>query len=265
MTRASRAPSLEVAGWSLTLLELDALHAPLRWVDPHAAEDEVGWLPCHVLLCRRGPETLLVDCGLGVFDDAFDLPVRRIGLAEGLAAAGCARGDVTTVVLTHSDPDHAGGIVTGTYPDALEPALPGARVVVLDLLLEAPAEHAERVVAALRRGGVRVAPVADGGEVVAGVQLRSAPGHRAGHACLELADARERFTFLADAIHAREHVAHPEWDHLHDSEPEVALATRRALIDELAGSGATVACSHVDSFGRIERAPDGVAAWVDVA
>ena len=36
--------------------------------------------------------------------------------------------------------------------------------------------------------------------------------------------------------------------------PRLGLATRRALIAELAGSGAVVACSHVDGFGRIELA-----------
>jgi hypothetical protein len=31
------------------------------------------------------------------------------------------------------------------------------------------------------------------------------------------------------------------------------------------GSGAVVACSHVDAFGRIERDHEGNAMWIDVA
>lgn len=252
---------IAVAGWSFALLELDALHAPLRWVLPHAAEDEVAWLPCHALLCRRDSEVILVDCGLGVFHDAFDdMDVRLVELDDALAAVGCSPEEVTTVVLTHLDADHAGGILIGDYPGDLVPALPSARVVVLESDSDL-GEEGDHVLATLRSAGVRVDSIADGGEVVPGVRLRSAPGHRAGHACLDFADDQERFTFLADVIHAREHVEHPEWDFLHDSDPLVGLATRQRILQELEGSGATVACSHVDGFGRIDAGPT----WVDVA
>jgi hypothetical protein len=43
-----------------------------------------------------------------------------------------------------------------------------------------------------------------------------------------------------------------------------ALATRRALVEELAGSSTIVACSHVDGFGRIERGREGAPVWVDM-
>jgi glyoxylase-like metal-dependent hydrolase (beta-lactamase superfamily II) len=248
-------PTIDAAGWSLSLLELDALHAPLRWVDPSAPEDELAWLPCHGLLCRRGDEVLLVDCGLGVFHDFFDLEVRIVALADAVASMDCSLDDVTTVVLTHLDPDHAGGVVSGTYPDDLTPAFPAARVVLLDALLQAGAErgeHADRVLEAL---GESVEGLPDGGIITGGVRIRSAPGHRLGHASVEFYGGAERFVFLADVVHAREHVGHPEWDHLHDSEPEIALATRRSWIAELAGTGTPVACSHIDTFGVIEVGP----------
>jgi glyoxylase-like metal-dependent hydrolase (beta-lactamase superfamily II) len=252
--------TVTVAGWDISLLELDALHAPLRWVLPHAAEDETAWLPCHALLCRRDAEVMLVDCGLGVLHDVFDMEVRLVPLDDGLAAVGCSAEEITTVVLTHLDADHAGGIVIGDYPDDLAPALPSARVVLLRTDEEL-GEHADRLLQTLRDAAVRVDRAADGGDVVPGVRLRSAPGHRAGHACLDFGDGGQRFVFLADVIHAREHVAHPKWDFLHDSDPLAGLATRRRLLAELAGSGATVACSHVDGFGTIDAGP----AWVDVA
>ena len=252
--------SITIAGWTIAVLELDALHAPLRWVFPDAAEDDVAWLPCHALLCRRDSEVMLVDTGLGVFHDVFDMEVRLVALDDGLAAAGCSPDEVTTVVLTHFDADHAGGILVGTYPDDLAPALPSTRVVALETTADL-GEDADRIVGRLRGSGVRVDRVADGGDIVPGVRLRSAPGHRAGHACLDFTDGAERFVFLADVVHAREHVAHPEWDFLHDSDPAVGLVTRRGLLDELAGSGATVACSHVDGFGLIEAGP----VWADVA
>jgi glyoxylase-like metal-dependent hydrolase (beta-lactamase superfamily II) len=253
-------PTRRVGAWTVALVELDALHAPLRWVLPHAAEDEVAWLPCHVLVCRRGAEVVLVDAGLGALDGFFDMAIRTTSLDEGLGWVGCSRAEVSTVVLTHFDPDHAGGVVVGDFPDRLEPALPGARIVALRQE-GALAEHSQAIVSALATAGEPVEFVGDDAKVVAGIRMRSAPGHRAGHAVLELSDSGERLVFLADVVHAREHVANPEWDFLHDSEPEVGLGTRRRLLDELAGSGAIVACSHVGGFGRIEPGP----VWVDVA
>jgi glyoxylase-like metal-dependent hydrolase (beta-lactamase superfamily II) len=251
---------LQLGAWTVSLLELDSLYAPLRWVLPHAGEDELAWLPCHILVCRRDNEVLLIDAGLGALDGFFDMQVRTTPLEEGLGWVGCSRVDVSTVVLTHFDPDHAGGVVTGDFPDRLVPALPDARVVALRQERDL-AGHAGAIVSALSAAGTPVAFVEDGAEIVEGIRVRSAPGHRAGHAAVELTDAGERLVFLADVVHARVHVANPEWDFLHDSEPEVGLETRRRLLDELAGSGALVACSHVGAFGRIERGP----VWVDVA
>jgi glyoxylase-like metal-dependent hydrolase (beta-lactamase superfamily II) len=251
--------TVRVGRWTVALLELDALHAPLRWVLPDAPEEELDWLPCHVLLCRRGDEVVLIDAGLGALDGFFDMTVRTTPLDEGLGSIGCSADEVSIVVLTHFDPDHAGGVITGDYPNRLSPALSNARVVALrhDGAL---ADHAAAIVSALSAAGAPVTFVEDGADVVPGLRLRSAPGHRAGHAVVELSEGADRLVFLADTVHAREHVANPEWDFLHDSDPAVALETRRRLIDELAGSGTLVACSHVGSFGRIE--PGSV--WVDV-
>lgn len=263
-------PTIAVAGWTVTQLDLGAILAPLTWVFPHAPEGETAWLPSNALLCRRDEDAVLVDCGLGPFSDVFDLPIRHVDLAVALAAAGCPAEAVSTVILTHLDADHAGGIVAGDRAGSLRPAFPRAGVVVLDAaqdVLEGctaeRSELAETIAATLHGAGVEITAVADGAEAAAGLRVRSAPGHRAGHACVELAGDGETFLYLADVVHAREHVAHPEWDFLHDSEPEVALETRRAVIDALAGSGAIVACSHVDGFGRIELSGTGPA-WVDL-
>jgi glyoxylase-like metal-dependent hydrolase (beta-lactamase superfamily II) len=200
----------------------------------------------------------------------FGFETRQVDLGATLRSAGCPPSRVTTQVLTHLDPDHAGG----AYADE---GWAGHRVVVHELAREAldePHEHSERrsVAGALADAGRTLELVDDATDVVPGLRLRSAPGHRTGHAIVELfppcngllqAAEAPAFVFLADALHAREHVAHPEWDELHDSEPAVALATRQALIGELAGSGAVVACSHVHAFGRIERG-GGTLLWMDV-
>jgi glyoxylase-like metal-dependent hydrolase (beta-lactamase superfamily II) len=266
VTGAATARPLSLAGWTLSLLDLGAIHAPQTWVFPHGRDDAFAWLPCNALLCRRNGELVLVDTGIGPFVDSFGLQARNVAVEDAVAAAGYSPADVSVVVLTHLDVDHAGGT-----PGLRGNGLAHAQVVLLDRVRESALDPSRDrteielwVESALREGPIDIATVPDGGEVLPGMRLRSAPGHRVGHACVDLADGDERFVHLADVIHHREHVAHPEWDAMHDSDPELALATRRRWIEELAGSGTVVACSHVDGLGRIERGADGGAVWVDV-
>ncbi len=81
-------------------------------------------LVCHCLLVEHGGRLLLVDSGIGQ-QDLVD-PLRRLGPAflgsvrpvldevepalRQVHGLGFAAGDVTDVLLTHLDPDHAGGL-----------------------------------------------------------------------------------------------------------------------------------------------------------
>jgi glyoxylase-like metal-dependent hydrolase (beta-lactamase superfamily II) len=116
---------------------------------------------------------------------------------------------------------------------------------------------APRIVAALDAAGL-LDEYADGAEPAPSLRLRSAPGHRVGHSILEVGDS---FVYAVDVFQHPLHVEHPEWDTAFDADPEVGLATRLALLAELADRGATVAVAHIAEPGRIERAADGFR-WV---
>ncbi len=89
-----------------------------------------AYLPCHCLLIEGPNGLVLVDTGLGNHDVAH--PIRRLGpgflallkprldpqqtAAAQLARLGLSVRDVRDIVLTHLDPDHAGGIAD--FPDA---------------------------------------------------------------------------------------------------------------------------------------------------
>ena len=117
------------------------------------------------------------------------------------------------------------------------------------------------IVRCLSAAGV-LSAFGDGTEPVPGVRARSAPGHSPGHTALEIAGEEGVFLHLADVIHDRSHVEHPDWDGYYDDDPEVALVTRNALIAEAETRGAVVLASHADRPGRIERR-GGVATWQD--
>ncbi|QJR37181.1 MBL fold metallo-hydrolase [Gemmatimonas groenlandica] len=100
-------------------LNCGVLHAP---PSPPAA--------CHCLLLEHGGRLALVDTGIGLADIAH--PVERIGqsaidgagfqfhehrtAARQIERLGFSTAAVTDIVLTHADPDHAGGLAD--FPDA---------------------------------------------------------------------------------------------------------------------------------------------------
>jgi len=204
-------------------------------------------LPSNVVLVRRGGRTVLVDTAAGQLDSEWEGATSD--LEEALAAHGCALSDVDTVVLTHLDFDHCGGA----------PDVPAGRVVVTATAAEwarglRPDRSARRVLEAI---GDRLEEAADGAEVAPGIRIVEAPGHRGGHACVEIAGDGGRRVFLADVIHHPSHVEHPAWDREFDTDPDAGLATRRRWLEELAGTGTLCAASHIAGWGTIEPAGGG--------
>jgi glyoxylase-like metal-dependent hydrolase (beta-lactamase superfamily II) len=214
--------------------------------------------PVNAVLLRGHGRTILVDSGSGPFVTSW--PGATDELAARLDAEGATPG---VVILTHLDFDHSGGLVAAGGPDGLAPALPGVPVIApAAAVAEARRDAADespgpRVIAALDRAGL-VEGYEDGDEPAPGLRLRSAPGHRVGHSILEIGAS---LVHAVDIVHHPLHVEHPEWDQTWDFEPEVALATRRTILAELAERGSTVVTSHFASPGRIERAGDGLR-WV---
>jgi glyoxylase-like metal-dependent hydrolase (beta-lactamase superfamily II) len=204
-------------------------------------------LPSNVVLVRGGGRTILVDTAAGSLDSEWE--GAKSNLAEALAAHGCVLSDIDTVVLTHLDFDHCGGA----------PEVPAERVVVSATAAAwaraLPADRSARQV--LEAVGGRLEEAADGAEVARGVRIVEAPGHRGGHACVEIAVDGSQRVFLADVIHHASHVEHPEWDHEFDTDPELGLRTRVAWLKRLAGTGAVCAASHIAGWGTIKRAGDG--------
>jgi glyoxylase-like metal-dependent hydrolase (beta-lactamase superfamily II) len=249
--------AIEAGSWHVEPLRFGALEMDPGELGPPGAYPGPVQTPVYGFLLRGHGETVLVDAGSGPFD-----PLWRgaAGLPAALAAAGVEPSAVTRLALTHLDFDHAGGAVAGEPGGALEPAFAGVPVALSDEALEWWRARTDEnagtpILAALERAGV-AAPVADGAEVLPGVVLRSAPGHRPGHACLEIG-GRDGLVLGADLVHDPAHVPHPEWEGAHDFDRDVALATRLAWFGVLADGRRRVHFSHVDGFGIVERDGDG--------
>jgi glyoxylase-like metal-dependent hydrolase (beta-lactamase superfamily II) len=212
---------------------------------------------CFVL---NGPGGItLIDAGAA---DAFG---PALGKARaGLQAAGIRPEQIDRVLLTHIHGDHALGLLDGAaawvpraellIPEAdlayftdsgVRAAQPEAKRGPFDIAAKLVAAYAGRL-RALPNGQVPGLP---------GVEAMPLPGHTPGHAGYLLRDAKDSLLIWGDALHLQdEQAAEPEIQLVFDNDLDLALRTRRALLEQLATEGWTVAGSHVTGFGRVQRA-----------
>ena len=235
-------------GWTATLVEAGILPMAGRMLAPAGQLPEHLDVPSNVLVLRGHGRTILVDTAAGNRSSEWDGAEEDLNGA--LEAAGVDISAVDTVILTHLDFDHAGGVeIDG------EPAFGGARVVVSRAAAkwaESSQELSAQAVQTMARE--HLLDVVDPGQEIAhGIRLADAPGHRVGHCLVDIAGGA---AYLADVIHHPSHVANLSWDREFDSDPELALETRTRIL--AATAGIPVACSHIAGWGRIEPAAEGL-------
>lgn len=231
----------------------------------------VGPLPAHALLIHTDEGLVLVDTGYGTADYAD--PKRRLGPVRALLrpekderhtalrqleAAGYAAADVTHVVLTHLDLDHAGGL--SDFPHATvhtTAAEHHAALVAPDFqdknrYRQQQFEH--QPVFSLHDGpGDAWQHGLTGHEVVPGVTLVPMPGHSKGHAAVAVeADGRGLLLHAGDALFDGTSAAIPGVDKkplLRAFEQVVGddrakVKQNHATLTRLSGEGVTVIPAH---------------------
>ena len=231
----------------------------------------VGPLPAHVLLVHTDEGLVLVDTGYGTADYAD--PARRLGPVRALLrpeaderhtalrqleAAGHAASDVTHVVLTHLDLDHAGGL--SDFPHATVHTTAAEHHAALVAPDRADKRRYRRPqfehgpTFALHDGpGDPWAHGLTGHEVLPGITLVPMPGHSKGHAAVAVeADGRGTVVHAGDALFDGTSAAIPGVDRkplLRAFEQVVGDDRRRikqnhAALTRLQGAGVTVIPAH---------------------
>jgi glyoxylase-like metal-dependent hydrolase (beta-lactamase superfamily II) len=215
--------------------------------------------PTNITLIRAGTDLILVDMGSG---DRFMPSAGE--LWDNLKAAGIDKAKITKVIFTHGHPDHLWGAVD----EFDDPALPDATFYVGasewdfwqgdDAVRGLPAERAGFVTGARRNYAAiknKVKMFKAGEDIVTGLRAIATPGHTQGHISLELAGGDGLIVGGDVLTHPLISFTHPEWRPIADHVPDVAVETRKRLLDRLAADRSKLIGFHLPypGAGTVER------------
>jgi glyoxylase-like metal-dependent hydrolase (beta-lactamase superfamily II) len=224
------------------LVDCEGTFATYRQAFPAIHSDVDWWLPVNCVLLRSEDVTVVVDTGAGPKPRAF-FPDGEARLLDELAPE-----DVDVVVHTHLHVDHVGW----------DGAFPNARYVVHEAdwaYFMSEASLAER--SHLRDKVLPLEPrferVIGETEIAPGIRVQPAPGHTPGHMIVRAGS----FAAIGDLVAQELQVADPDLVFVNDMDFDIAAATRRRVIAELAEEGASVIAGHFRGIGRFERAGKG--------
>jgi glyoxylase-like metal-dependent hydrolase (beta-lactamase superfamily II) len=219
-------------------------------------------VPYNPLLVRTGGQLVLIDAGIGEMAKELGLPCGR--LMQSLHAADVGPEDISIVIVTHAHPDHIGGL-SELRAGERRPVFARARHYFwksewdfwsseesLASIPEIMAGPARLHLPIIKQAGL-LELIAHEQDVLPGVRLIPAPGHTPGHMVIGITSGDQRAVFAADAVIHEVNFRHPEWMSASDAIPQLALSTRRRLLDEAAKSESLFIAFHLPHPGQVVK------------
>lgn len=225
-------------------------------------------LAINILVIKNGQKTILIDSGCG-----YHFGKSSGWLPENLTAAGIKPEDVTDVILSHAHPDHLGGLVK----EDGKPVFPKADIHISGIekdfwLSSHPDFSKSKVKPELAEFVTKIAQETlqslksklhffkDGDTILDCSRIKLAPGHTPGHTVVNVFSDEEELFHVADLVHSAPLViAHPDWGFEGDSDFELAIVTRKKVLQELAEGRKMIFSSHLPwpGLGHVRKHEDG--------
>ena len=216
------------------------------------------------LLVNTGSKLILIDTGT-----AGQLAPTAGFMPGSLASAGVDPSAIDTILISHFHPDHINGIKDkdgkNVFPNAevLVPEPEWAYWMDDFNLSTSPAPlrpmflNVRRIFADIAKDIRRFIP---GNVVGSGITSIAAYGHTPGHTAFAIASNNELMLVLSDTTHHPWLFArHPEWQGIFDMDANLAVTTRRRLLDRAAADKMLVQGYHFPfpASGHIVKAGSG--------
>lgn len=217
-------------------------------------------------LIRSEGQTILVDTGLG---GAVSNPNSVEAMADGvdgrlleeLRAVGVGLGDINTVFFSHLHFDHVGWNVTHEPGAAPRATFPNARYVAhrsdwevfqQPEVMELFPPHWDLALGPLRDLGVL--DLLDGEQVLTSeITAIPTPGHTPGSMSLAVVSGGQRAYILGDVFHGPAQITETSWKFSFDMDGDLAVSTRRRMIERAESEDAVLAICHHTGFGKVIR------------
>lgn len=222
-------------------------------------------LPIQGFLLKTPSHNILVDSCVGNHKNNPDDPdwhQRSDGrFMAALTAAGVSTDEVDYVLCTHLHIDHIGWN-TQLEDGRWVPTFPNARY-----LMPSDDEKTQR----LRHSNAyleSILPVVEAGQVElveAGhtlgdhVTLIPTLGHTPGHVSVLVKSGNREAIITGDALHSSAQCWHPDWHFKYDADAEMAVASRRLLLEQCSETRCVVLGSHfvLPSVGYVKAEKNG--------
>lgn len=203
-------------------------------------------------LVNTGDKLVLVDAGAG---NSF---APTLGKMHGnLAVAGVDPAAVDVVVITHMHPDHIPGLLGNDgrmmFPNAVVHINADERAFWSSEQNRAKAPDQFKVFFDLANAAIK--PYADAGKVqtfkdgaqfAPGVSAAAAPGHTVGHTMVRVSSDGSDLLLWGDIVHcAALQFAEPERAIAFDSDPAMAIANRKKVLDMVTNDRLLFAGAHL--------------------
>lgn len=211
----------------------------------------------NILLVKTKDKLILMDAGMGIFAD------ERTGfLLKSLQKAGFEAKDITDIFISHAHPDHIGGVVDKQN----NLVFPNAAIFISkteydfwmkasikdfnNSALKAKPEALNQIIPALQNVLKTIQPKLKFYDVNNTLynyfSFQLAPGHTPGLIVTTISSGNEKLMYIADLIHSDVILfPHPDWGFSGDTDLDIATASRKKLLEQLADTKTRAFACHL--------------------